>query len=53
MAKIYLKLILAGRKTFGDVPSNYSAAVQNLLVEKAENGDSVAKKILKEMMKDG
>ena len=52
MAKIYLKLILAGRKNWNDVPPNYKAAVKNLLEEKAESGDSVAKEILKEVTKN-
>lgn len=53
MAKIYLKLIMAGRKNFDDVPSNYKAAVKNLLVEKAESGNAVAKEILKGVTKNG
>ena len=31
IAKIYVKLILAGRKTFEEVPQNYKAAVKTLL----------------------
>ena len=53
MAKIYLKLILAGRKTFDEVPANYKAAVKNLLKEKAERGDAVAKKILEGVIENG
>lgn len=48
MAKIFLKLILAGRKKFSDVPANYQAAVKNLLVEKMNGGDLDAKKIFDE-----
>ena len=45
MAKIYLKLILAGRITFDEVPENYKAAVQNLLQERTkQNREGVAKK---------
>ena len=40
-AKLYLKLILAGRKTFDEVPQNYKAAVKTLLEEKSKNGDKI------------
>lgn len=53
MAKIYLKLILAGRKNFDEVPADYKTAVENLLREKAARGDAVAKQILEEVTKNG
>lgn len=36
IAKLYAKLILAGRKTFEEVPENYKAAVKTLLEEKKQ-----------------
>ena len=46
MAKLYLKLILARRKTFADVPSQYQAAVKKLIAEAAANGDILAQELL-------
>ena len=46
MAKMYLKLILAGRKSFQDVPEKYQTEVKKLLAEKVKNGNLTAKKIL-------
>lgn len=47
MAKMHVKLILAGREKFADVPTNYQAAVKTLLEEKAAGGDRTAQDILK------
>lgn len=52
MSKLYLKLILAGRKTFDEVPTNYQAEVKNLLIEKVNSGDSTAKKYFEEKFKE-
>lgn len=42
MAKIFVKLILAGRKSLAEVPENYKSAVEKLLAESskgaAQNG---------------
>ena len=46
LSKFYVKLILAGRKSFNEVPANYKVEVKNLLEEKAAKGDFDAKKIL-------
>ena len=48
IAKMYVKLILAGRKNFADVPSNYKVTVKNLIDEKVKNGNLTAIKIWKE-----
>lgn len=45
MPKLYLKLILAGRLTFSDVPHKYQPAVKSLIVEKVNSGDSTATKL--------
>lgn len=42
MAKLYLKLLLARRKNFEEVPEIYRAEIKNLLAEKIKSGDSVA-----------
>ena len=39
IAKLYFKLILAGRKTFDEVPKEYSAAVKKLLEERGVSYD--------------
>lgn len=37
MAKLFLKLIFAGRKTFEEVPEIYQAEVKNLILKKFLN----------------
>ena len=49
MAKMYLKLILAGRITFSEVPANYQDEVKNLISQKALSGNLTAVKIWKEL----
>lgn len=39
IAKLYLKLILAGRKNFDEVPEEYQAAVKKLLEERGVSYD--------------
>lgn len=49
MAKLYAKLILAGRKSFADVPDGYKNAVKIFLEEKVLSGEK-SQEWLKEIL---
>ena len=45
MAKLYLKLILAKRKNFEDVPKIYFDEVKKLIIEEFKSGNLIAREI--------
>lgn len=51
MAKLFLKLIFAGRKTFEEVPEIYQAEVKNLILKKVAEGDLTAQKYFEKIFK--